>query len=157
MGLEQELQHILQQEAELVFPMFDANIAWELGLALRQSAQQRGAAVVLDISRGDTPLFFHSMPGCTPAHADWARRKRNVVTLMQRSSYAVGLQCRINNIPLEQKMGLSTRDYATHGGSFPIIVANAGVIGAITVSGMEQREDHNLVVDVLGNFLAGRR
>lgn len=153
MGLEQELQKILRQEVELVFPQFDAASAWELGVALHEAAQKRGAAVVIDIRRGEELLFFHSMPGTTPAHADWARRKRNVVELMRRSSYAVGLECRLNGESLEEKMGLPVRDYACHGGSFPIRVAHTGFLGTVTVSGLPQREDHQLVVETLAGIL----
>ncbi|BEV73767.1 MULTISPECIES: heme-degrading domain-containing protein [unclassified Paludibacterium] len=153
MGLDQELQKILRQEVELVFPRFDAAAAWELGVALRAAAQKRGAAVVIDIRRGDEILFYHAMPGTTPAHADWARRKRNVVELTRRSSYAVGLQNRLGGETLEQKMGLPVRDYACHGGGFPITVSHTGYIGSIVVSGMEQREDHSMIVEVLAELL----
>ncbi|TDR77916.1 heme-degrading domain-containing protein [Paludibacterium purpuratum] len=153
MGLDQELQQILRQEIELVFPRFDAAAAWELGVALRTAAQKRGAAVVIDIRRGDEILFYHAMPGTTPANADWARRKRNVVEMMRRSSYAVGLQCRISGQTLEQKMGLPTRDYACHGGGFPITVSHTGYLGSIVVSGMQEREDHNIIIEVLAEQL----
>ena len=47
------------------------------------------------------------------------------------------------------RYNLPEEDYAAHGGCFPIIVANAGIIGAVTVSGLTQREDHNLAVEAL--------
>ncbi len=40
-------------------------------------------------------------------------------------------------------------DYATDGGSFPLNVEGAGVVGSVTVSGLPQRDDHNLVVEAL--------
>jgi uncharacterized protein (UPF0303 family) len=46
-------------------------------------------------------------------------------------------------------MGLSIREVAPHGGSFPIVVAGVGCVGAATVSGLPQREDHELVVEAL--------
>jgi uncharacterized protein (UPF0303 family) len=45
--------------------------------------------------------------------------------------------------------GLPNADYAGHGGSFPIRVQNAGLIGAVTVSGLPQRVDHESVVEAL--------
>ena len=48
-----------------------------------------------------------------------------------------------------ERYGLPDADYAAHGGCFPIHVAGTGIIGAVTVSGLTQREDHNLVVEAL--------
>jgi uncharacterized protein (UPF0303 family) len=48
-----------------------------------------------------------------------------------------------------EKYGLPTADYASHGGSFPLTVAGAGIIGTVTVSGLPQRADHELVVEAL--------
>ncbi|PXW99219.1 uncharacterized protein (UPF0303 family) [Sphaerotilus hippei] len=153
MDIEADLQRIAIQEAELVFPHFDADTAWQLGVALREAARARQGAVTIEIRRGEGLLFFHAMPGTTPANADWARRKRHVVELVQRSSYAMSLEGRRDGRDVQQKMGLPERDYACHGGSFPLIVAGAGVIGTITVSGLPQREDHALVVQVLARLL----
>ena len=40
-----------------------------------------------------------------------------------------------------------------HGGSFPIRIAGSTCIGAITVSGLPQREDHDLLTRTLAKFL----
>jgi uncharacterized protein (UPF0303 family) len=50
---------------------------------------------------------------------------------------------------LLEKHGLPFSDYAAHGGSFPICIEHAGVIGSVTVSGLPQRDDHELVVEAL--------
>jgi uncharacterized protein (UPF0303 family) len=93
------------------------------------------------------------MPGTTPVNADWARRKRNVAELMARSSYAVGLELAQKQTSLEEQNGLPLRDYATHGGSFPLLVRGVGAVGAITVSGLPQRDDHAMIVTVLAERL----
>ena len=49
-------------------------------------------------------------------------------------------------------MGLADRDVADHGGSFPIVVDGVGCVGAVTVSGLPQREDHELVVEALAEL-----
>jgi uncharacterized protein (UPF0303 family) len=148
-----ELQQVQEQEAKLIFPRFDESTAWEIGVALREAALSRDGAITIDIRRGEEILFFHAMPGTTPANADWTRRKRNLVELLRQSSYALGLDGRIKGIPITEKMGLPIRDYAYHGGCFPIRVANAGHIGTIAVSGLPQRTDHNLIVSVLAKIL----
>lgn len=54
---------------------------------------------------------------------------------------------------LAEQVGADVRDYATHGGCFPINVVGTGCAGTITVSGLPQRADHELVVEVLAEHL----
>jgi uncharacterized protein (UPF0303 family) len=70
-----------------------------------------------------------------------------------RSSYASGLKLQKDGKTVEDN-GLSGADYAPHGGSFPINVKGTGCIGAVTVSGLPQRDDHNLAVEALALMLA---
>ena len=72
-----------------------------------------------------------------------------MVARFHRSSYAVGLKLKARNETLAEQQGLPLADYATHGGSFPLTVAGAGVVGSVTVSGLPQRADHELVVEGL--------
>jgi len=152
MPLNNDLITITRQEAELVFPAFDAETAWRLGCSLREFAVARGHSIVIDIRRFGQPyqpLFYTALAGTTPDNARWVQRKSNVVARFHRSSYQVGIYLQLNNTTLSQRYGLPDADYATHGGSFPIHVAGTGIIGSITVSGLPQREDHNLVVEAL--------
>lgn len=147
--LQRDQQCLQQQERVLVFPHFDEERAWSLGLRLQQLASSRGHAVVIDIRRFGQPLFYCALPGTTPDNPEWVRRKSNVVARFFRSSYAVGLHLQGQNSSLQEKQGLPLADYAVHGGAFPLSVAGAGVIGSITVSGLPQRQDHELVVEAL--------
>jgi uncharacterized protein (UPF0303 family) len=61
----------------------------------------------------------------------------------------VGLALEQKHSNITEKYALPASDYVTHGGSFPIAVVGAGVIGAVTVSGLAQRDDHELVVEAL--------
>ena len=54
---------------------------------------------------------------------------------------------------LQEKSGLELKDFAAHGGGFPILLEGTGCLGAITVSGLPQREDHALVIGVLQEYL----
>lgn len=152
MNENQDISRLLEQERALRFAAFDHSTAWELGTRLRAAAAERGAALMIEVRLLRETVFLCAMPGTTPENADWARRKRNTVELLQRSSYVVGLELKRDGSSLEQKMGLAPRDYASHGGSVPIVVSAAGCIGAATVSGLPQREDHELVVEVMAEL-----
>jgi uncharacterized protein (UPF0303 family) len=149
MGLSEDLERVGLQERELRLPRLDAQMAWELGVRLRTMSDERGLAVVIDVRRFGQPLFYSAMDGTTPDNVEWVRRKSNVVARFHRSSYAVGLKLKAKNETLTEQQGLPLADYATHGGSFPLAVAEAGVIGSVTVSGLPQRADHELVVEAL--------
>jgi uncharacterized protein (UPF0303 family) len=153
MTLEQDLECVAQQEERLQFRSFDANTAWRVGTRLRDVAEARGLAVAIDIQVNGHPLFFTAMPGTTPDNIDWIRRKRNVVLRFHRSSYAIGLQLRKQQTTLTEQVGVEARDYAPHGGRFPIKLHGTGCIGTITVSGLPQRADHELIVEVLAGLL----
>lgn len=149
MKLVVDLERLAEQERRLCFERFDAATAWDVGQRLRQLADGRRAALAIEVRLACETVFFCAMPGTAPANADWARRKRNTVELLHRSSYRVGCELQRDQATLESRMGLPLRDYASHGGSFPLQVQGLGCIGAVTVSGLPQREDHALVVEVL--------
>ena len=149
MGLAEDFDRIAEQERQLVFPHFDKETAWQLGLRLRTLAEERNLPVVIDVRRLGEPLFYTALDGTTPDNVEWVRRKSNVVARFHRSSYAVGVKERLKNETIYAAQGLSLADYATHGGGFPITIAGSGVIGSITVSGLPQRADHELVVEAL--------
>lgn len=147
--LQADLRRITEQEAALQFTAFTETAAWTLGQRLHQLASTRQHAVLIDIRRFNQPLFHVALPGTTPDNAEWVRRKSNVVARFFRSSYGVGLYLQQQNATLQDKQGLPLSDFAPHGGSFPLTVRGVGVIGSITVSGLPQRQDHELVVEAL--------
>jgi len=148
-----ELDRIARQEALLRFPRFDETTAWQLGSALRARAEAQGQAVTIEIRKAGATLFFCAMPGTTAANADWARRKRNLVELTQTSSYGTGLTLKRDGTTLDSTLGLPARDYTAHGGCFPVFTQGCGWVGTITVSGLPQRDDHELVVGVVAAHL----
>jgi uncharacterized protein (UPF0303 family) len=148
MSLADDVARIALQERQLVFPTFDEETAWRIGTRLRTLAIERGHTLVIDIRRPAQPLFCTALPGTTPDNAEWVRRKTNVVFRFHRSSYAVGLDLEQKQSSVEAR-GLPSADYASHGGSFPIRVPSAGLVAAVTVSGLPQRADHEFVVEAL--------
>ena len=150
--LEQDLQRLALQEQTLQLSQFDEATAWELGTRIKSICEARQVGVTIEVRRAKETLFFYAMPGVVPNNTEWVRRKRNTVELLHRSSYAVGLAHGKEGTSLPLKCGVSLNDYAEHGGSFPIRVKGAGCVGAVTVSGVPQREDHAIVVEALAGL-----
>jgi uncharacterized protein (UPF0303 family) len=153
MGLTEDIERVALQERELKLARLDARVAWELGVRLRTMAEERGLSVVIDVRRFGQQLFYAALEGTAPDNAEWVRRKCNVVARFHRSSYAVGMKLKANSDTLTGQQGLPLADFATHGGSFPLTVEGAGVVGCVTVSGLPQRADHELVVEALCGLL----
>jgi uncharacterized protein (UPF0303 family) len=148
MGVEEDIEKIAGQERALRLAKFDARVAWELGTLIRTMAEERGLSVVIDVRRFNQPLFYSALEGTTPDNPEWVRRKSNVVARYHRSSYAVGLSWKLKGQTLEER-GHASADFAPHGGAFPLHVEGAGIVGCVTVSGLPQRADHELVVEAL--------
>lgn len=148
MSLSEDLERVTLQERELRLPRFDAEVAWQLGTRLRSMAVERGLSIVIEVRRFHQPLFYTALEGTTPDNPEWVRRKTNVVARYHCSSYGMGLSLALKNQTIEER-GHATADFAAHGGCFPIHVEDAGIVGCVTVSGLPQRDDHELVVEAL--------
>ena len=153
MSIDLDLEKIALQEQLLRFKHFDSEVAWTVGSALKAAAEKRKVSIAIDIQLNGHTLFSHAMAGTAPDNWEWIRRKRNVVLRYHRSSYAIGLNHERERTTLHETSGLDLKDYATHGGCFPILLEGTGCVGTITVSGLPQREDHALVVSVLQDYL----
>ncbi len=146
------LAAIAVQEKTLVFPRFTLETAWTLGTALRDAALARQAPVAIDIGLRDRPLFHAALPGAGPDNADWAPQAQHRPDAGDQhpggGPQAEGVG-RDPGRPLRPR----PRDHAAHGGGFPLKLEGLGCIGAITISGLPQVEDHALVVEVLERVL----
>jgi uncharacterized protein (UPF0303 family) len=94
-------------------------------------------------------LFHAALPGSAPDNDHWARRKSNLTLRLHQSSLRAGRGLAAKGASVGSDLGLDPLNYAAHGGSFPIRVANVGVIGAITVSGLVSEEDHAMIVTAI--------
>ena len=148
-----DIERIKRQEAELVFDRFDETVAFEIGSAIRERALAENLPIIVDIRTFDRPLFYAAMPGSNASNPDWARRKINVVRRYLKSTYLMVLEQNRPDRTFKVGEGLDIADYVLAGGGFPIRVKGAGVIGAIAVSGLPEREDHNVVVAALSQYL----
>jgi uncharacterized protein (UPF0303 family) len=149
-----DLDELAEEERTLTFPGFDNEAAWRLGTQLVAAARAAGLAVVVSITREGQRLFHAALPGTAPDNDAWVERKARVVQRYHHSSLHVGARFRADGLTFEQGSRLDPDEFAAHGGSFPITVDGVGVVGAVTVSGLPQREDHRFVVEQVRAFLA---
>ncbi|WP_020654461.1 heme-degrading domain-containing protein [Massilia niastensis] len=147
------LDTLLRQEQVLQFDSFSNDTALEIGLKLIGMARASKKSVAVEIARNGTVLFAHGMNGTTRDHGDWIRRKSNLVNRTGHSSFYIHTQVRQNGGDHDAIPTLDARDYAAHGGSFPIVVRGTGQVGTITVSGLPGVEDHAMVVAALKDYL----
>lgn len=148
-----DLDELLAQEAELQFSSFTTTTAWELGCALVDAARRDGLGVTVDIRRGDHQLFHAALEGTAPNNDVWIERKNRVVRRFGHSSFYMGRLHERAGTSFADRELVDPQQFAAHGGAFPLVVRDVGVIGTITVSGLPQEDDHRLVVTVLREFL----
>lgn len=147
------LKQLLQEEQDLQFTKFNEETAWNIGSQLVEQSMSRGLPVTIDITRGGHQLFHASLRGTSADNDEWVKRKVRLVYRFGHSSFYMGQLLKSKGKSIEEAYLLSESEYAPHGGCFPIIVKNSGVVGTITVSGLPQAEDHKLVVQAIRDFL----
>lgn len=144
-----------RQERDLRFATFTNDDAWELGSLLVRLATERGLPVTVDVRRGTQQLFHAARPGTVADNDTWVERKVRVVERFGTSSYLQGLRARAKGTTFAEVHDLPLQQYAAHGGAFPVHVEGVGVVGAVTVSGLPQADDHALVTEAIATFLRG--
>lgn len=152
--MEEILKRLLQEEQELQFTKFNEATAWKIGSQLVEQAMQKELPVTIDITRGDHQLFHASLRGASADNDEWIKRKIRLVYRFGHSSFYMGQLLKSKGKRIEEAYLLSESLYAPHGGSFPVIVKDTGMIGTITVSGLAQEDDHELVVQAIRDYLA---
>ncbi len=150
---EQDLPILDEQEQLLRFMAFDAASAWQLGSLLRASLIERNAGCTVEIEVAGQLLFACATPGATPGQANWIRRKRNAVHHFAHSTYAIGRKLERDGGTLANRHGLNEADFVVHGGGFPLVLQGTGMVGSVVLSGLPQRDDHNVVMDALAAML----
>ncbi|MEH6628032.1 MAG: heme-degrading domain-containing protein [Motiliproteus sp.] len=147
------LQMLFEQETDLQFSHFNHDTAWHLGTWLQQRSQSSQLAVAIEIYAFGQILFSCALPGSSPNNFDWIRRKRNSVLHFGHSSFYLGQSQRDKQQIFEDQPHIDAREFCGHGGSFPIRLQASGLVGAVTVSGLPQAEDHALVVEAVRHLI----
>jgi uncharacterized protein (UPF0303 family) len=153
-ALQSLIERIETEVQTLQFDSFSQADALSLGLLLVELGKQRNLPIAIDIRRSEHVLFHVSLPGATPDNEIWVERKSRTAARYAEPSLLVGLRGRLGGGRLEDKAWFDQTRYAAHGGSFPIYVRGTGPVATVTVSGLPQKADHDLVVEALATFHA---
>lgn len=136
-------------ERQLITERFTNRIALEMGMAIIELARKRDARIGVSIQRLNQTIFEFIDDGLPADKHNWIRRKVNTAIHFEESTLAVKHDLEKMGKTLEGNFGLNSADYIAKGGSIPIMVKNAGLIGTITVTGLKDVDDHQLIVDAL--------
>jgi len=147
------LDTIRRQEQALQFTSFDNDAALAIGNKIVEQAKADKVAVTIDITINRNPLFFYAMAGTSPNNVDWIRRKSNLVNRTGHASFYVHTEAVNAGRDFDNLPTFDSKDFAAHGGSFPIVVKGTGQVGTITVSGLAGVDDHAMVVRALKWYL----
>lgn len=153
MSLDTDIARLVLQEERLRFTKFDEADAWALGSQMRAAGLAQKLVLAIGIQVAGRVLFHAALPGSTFDNAEWLRRKANLVMRYHRCSYRISRELQKSGAAFNETRGINPMEYAPAGGSFPIHLAGTGVVGAVGVSGIPQRDDHNFVAEQLCLFL----
>ncbi len=153
MNIQEELNIRRKEEELLQFTSFSYDDALRLGLAIKELAEKKYAPVAIEIEINGLVIFHFSMTGSNGRNCMWVKRKANMVRASQVSSLHGMQQREAEGKDMLKDWGLDPEEYAAIGGGFPIRLKGTGIIGAIAVSGLPHRLDHQLIVEALAGYL----
>ena len=144
---------VLAEMDELQFQSFSKDDALDLGLRLVELGRQRSHPIAVDITTGEQVLFHAAREGATPDNERWIRAKQRTAVRYEVPSLLVGLRARVDGRRIVDNAWFDQSEFAAHGGAFPIYVRGTGMVATVTVSGLPQKADHELVVEALSEIL----
>lgn len=128
---------------------FSNQIALDMGLKILKLATSKHQKIAIEICRLHHTVFLF-VDDTLPADKHlWLRRKANVAKHFEESSLSVKNDLANGNMTLKDTFQLPSSEYLAKGGAIPLFVKNAGMIGVITVSGLKDTEDHQIIIDAL--------
>lgn len=154
LAIKVQLDEVIAQEEELIFPSFNSNTAWELGHLIVEEAKVRGFQMAVRIMMGEQILFQYSMDGTKAGNEIWLDRKSRTVYEFGESTEKVGLYHQYMGRDFYETPWIDPFTTTKHGGGFPIRVKNSSaVLGCVAMSGAHG-EEHGFIVAMLRKYLA---
>ncbi len=153
MSVKERIASYEQQEERLRFEAFDNNTAWTIGSLIVEKAMKEGMVIATSIRIAGFEVFKFGLVGSNAEHDYWMTKKVNTVNQLKISSFHAAAILEEQQKTMEEYYGFDPEKYVCCGGGFPILLKNGELVGTIAVSGLPDNEDHQLMVDVLTDFL----
>jgi uncharacterized protein (UPF0303 family) len=150
------VEELTAQESRYIFDSFDHAAAWRLGTLMAERALRDTAPIIIDIRRPGVVLFRSALAGTTAENEAWLERKARTALRFEASTALLEARFAAQGIDVWTAPWFDTDTFAATGGSVPLRVRGAGVIAAVTVSGLTSEEDHDFIIAALDAFARGQ-
>lgn len=133
---------------------FSNRIAFDMGVKIIDLAKSRNQHIAVEVCRLNQTVFLYVDNTLPVDKHNWLRRKANISRQFEESSLSVKNDLKDGNMTLEKTFGLDEKDFLAKGGAIPVFIKNGGMIAVITVSGLHDEEDHNIIIEALkGSYM----
>jgi uncharacterized protein (UPF0303 family) len=148
----EEYDRLGKEEEELSFDHFSREDAWKVGLGIAEKAKSNPLPLGIEIVLNGLMVFRYYPEGITRDHELWLSRKRHTVEFREMSSMRLKwMSVKDNYSVTDWKVDPAL--FSLGGGGYPVRIKNTGVIGSICTSGYVDTEDHQIIVDVLREYI----
>lgn len=148
----ENVAELLEMERTLRFDSFDSLAAFSLGEIIVQlsSKYQEGLCVSIIRESDQLVIFQYVSDSCSKRNIDFAMKKRNTVLLTGHCSlWALVQEVVDKNVAVVFEEG---SECLPVGGSFPIYVGE-NIVATISISGLKNGQDHQIIVDAVSTYL----
>ncbi len=134
---------------KIVLEKFDNRLAFEMANLVIELAKKQNQHIAIEVVRLNHTVFLYVDNNLPMDKLNWLRRKTNIVRQFEESSLSVKNELIAGNMSINKTFGLDKKDFIAKGGAIPIFVNGVGMVAIITVSGLHDEEDHNIIINAL--------
>lgn len=137
-------EKLVKENKEIVFTHFSNEDAFILGSYLSAICIKEKYPVVICIEKNGQQVYLQANDNTAMNNMYWIEKKANVVKRFAISSALLSAKLEKTKTTFKQKYG-DDSSYAITPGSVPIKVDSVGMVGVVTVSGLDSTADHELI------------
>ena len=151
----EQLNQVVKEEEEIVFPSFDREDAFRLAQVVFEMASAEKAPVCCQVVLNGFEVVRFFLDGTDESNIIWLTRKKNsVIESGGWSSLRCGMERELNGV--EKAWHEDTENYVIRGGGVPIHDKAGKLLGVLCISGMVHFEDHALGMSALRKYMEAK-